>query len=83
MPSCPEGLFLFLFTMNKQDWTYKITKSRFGLYTSILTDGTRMVSGMTEDGVREVTDFIHIPVMKGEFDGYTSTPHKGVVDGKL
>ena len=42
-----------------------------------------MVSGMTEDGVREVTDFIHIPVMKGEFDGYTSTPHKGVVDGKL
>ena len=83
MPSYLEGLFLFLFTMNSQDWTYTITKSRYGLYTSVLTDGTRMVTGMTEDGVRDVTETIHIPVMKGEFDGYTSTPHKGVVDGKL
>tara|TARA_B100000902_G_C27213653_1_gene865777 strand:+ start:883 stop:1011 length:129 start_codon:yes stop_codon:yes gene_type:complete len=42
-----------------------------------------MVTGLTEESVREVTDTIHIPVMKGEFDGYTSTPRKGVVDGKL
>jgi len=67
----------------KTDWTYTITKSRYGLHTSILTDGTRMVTGMTEEDVREITDTIHIPVMKGEFDGYTSTPRKGEVDGKL
>lgn len=67
----------------RTDWTYTLTKSRYGLYTSILTDGTRMVTGMTEDAVRLVTDTIHIPVMKGEFDGYTSIPRKGVVDGKL
>jgi len=42
-----------------------------------------MVTGMTEEDVREITDTIHIPVMKGEFDGYTSTPRKGEVDGKL
>jgi hypothetical protein len=42
-----------------------------------------MVTGMTEEGVRVVTDTIHIPVMKGEFDGYTSIARKGVVEGKL
>ena len=42
-----------------------------------------MVTGMTEEGVREVTDSIHIPVMKGEFDGYTSIPRNSVVEGKL
>ena len=67
----------------RTDWTYDITKTKYGLYISILTDGTRMVTGMTEEAVRDVTDTIHIPVMKGEFDGYTSTPRKGVVDGKL
>jgi len=67
----------------RTDWTYAITKTKYGLYISTLTDGTRMVTGMTEEGVREVTDSINIPVMKGEFDGYTSTPRKGVVDGKL
>lgn len=42
-----------------------------------------MVTGMTEDGVRQVTDDIHIPVMKGEYDGWTSQPHSSVVEGKL
>ena len=42
-----------------------------------------MVTGMTEEDVREITDTIHIPVMKGEYDGYTSAPRNGVVDGKL
>ena len=58
-------------------------ESRYGLYTSVLTDGTRMVTGMTEDGGRQVTDDIHIPVMKGEFDGWTSQARSSVVDGKL
>ena len=62
---------------------YTIEKSRFGLYTSITADGTRMVTGPTEDAVRYVTDEIHIPVMNGTFDGYTSKPRQGTVDGKL
>ena len=42
-----------------------------------------MVTGMTEEAVRLVTDDIHIPVMKGEYDGFTSKPRSSVVDGKL
>lgn len=63
--------------------SYTIEKSRFGLFTSITTDGERMVCGPTEEAVRFVTDNIHIPVMLGTFDGYTSTPRSGVVAGKL
>ena len=54
------------------DKTYTIKKSRFGLYTSVLEDGTKMVTGPTEEAVRKVTDEIHLPVMEGTFDGYTS-----------
>lgn len=68
---------------DRTDWNYSIEKSRFGLFTSILTDGTRMVTGMTEDDVRIITDDVHIPVMKGEFNGYTSKPRTSVVEGKL
>lgn len=50
-------------------YEYTIEESRFGLFTSVLTDGTRMVTGMTEESVRYCTDNIHIPVLKGEFDG--------------
>jgi len=82
MPSS-ESTATLLPESKRTDWTYDITKSRYGLYTSTLTDGTRMVTGMTEEDVREITDTIHIPVMKGEYDGYTSTPRMGVVEGKL
>ena len=62
---------------------YTIEKSRFGLYTSITEDGTRMVTGPTEDAVRFVTDEIHIPVMNGTFDGYISKHGSATVQGKL
>lgn len=62
---------------------YTIEKTRFGLYTSITTDGVRMVTGLTEDAVRRVTNEIHIPVLMGTFDGYTSVPRSSVVGGKL
>tara|TARA_R100001224_G_scaffold111071_1_gene90500 strand:- start:73 stop:318 length:246 start_codon:yes stop_codon:yes gene_type:complete len=67
----------------RSDWKYTIEKSRFGLFTSVLTDGTKMVTGSTEDGVRIVTDDVHIPVMKGEFNGWTSQARSSVVEGKL
>ena len=63
--------------------TYEITKSRYGLYTSVQTDGTRMTTAMTEDACRWVTDNIHIPVLEGTFKGITSIARSAVVDGKL
>ena len=83
MSSSPSTLSISRETKTKKDWTYTIKKSRFGLYTSVLADGTKMVTGLTEEAVRIVTDDVHIPVMKGEFDGYTSTPRSSVVGGKL
>lgn len=67
----------------RTDWSYTLVESRYGLFTSVLSDGTQMVTGLTEDAVRLVTDDIHIPVMKGEYDGFTSKPRSSVVDGKL
>lgn len=69
--------------MTTNDWSYDIIKSRFGLYTSVLKDGTRMTTAPTEDACRYVTDNIRIPVMRGEWDGYTSTLGRAVVSGKL
>ena len=66
------------------NYEYTIEKSRFGLYTSVLTsDGTRMVTGLTEEACRICTDNIHIPVLNGTYDGWTSTPRSSVVSGKL
>ena len=54
-----------------------------GLYVSVDDKGNRMVTGLTEDAVKYVTDNIHIPVLQGTFDGYTSEPRSSVVGGKL
>jgi hypothetical protein len=67
----------------EKNYAYTIEKSRFGLFTSVLHDGTRMVTGLTEEAVRQCTDDIHIPVMQGTFDGWTSEAKSGVVGGKL
>ena len=62
---------------------YTIEPTRMGLYVSIDDKGNRMVTGLTEEAVKYVTDNIHIPVLQGTFDGYTSTPRSSVVGGKL
>ena len=62
---------------------YSIKKTRYGLYTSITDDGTEMVTGLTEDAVRFVTDEIHIPVLDGTYNGFTSQARSSVVEGKL
>lgn len=64
-------------------YEYTIEKSRYGLYTSVLKDGTKMTTALTEKACRFVTDNIRIPVMKGEYDGWVSIMGKAVVDGKL
>ena len=62
---------------------YTIKKSRFGLFTSFQEDGTPKVTGLTEEAVRKVTDEVHIPVLNGTFDGYTSSGWSSTVAGKL
>ena len=42
-----------------------------------------MVTGLTEDAVQFVTDEIHIPVLNGTYDGFTSQARSSVVEGKL
>ena len=42
-----------------------------------------MVTGLTEEAVRKVTDEVHIPVLNGTFDGYTSSGWSSTVAGKL
>ncbi len=53
---------------------YIIEKTRYGLYESVTTSGLRMVTAPSEEACRTVTDTIHIPVLLGTFDGYTSIP---------
>lgn len=65
------------------NYSYEIVKSRYGLYTSVFADGTPGTTALTEDACRFVTDNIRIPVMRGEWDGTTSTLGKATVDGKL
>ena len=62
---------------------FDITESRFGLFTSVKTDGTNMITAMTEDACLRATKDVHIPVLLGCFEGYTSEPRSGTVGGKL
>ena len=75
--------FNLFMTKPKNDWSYTIEKSRYGLYTSVLKDGTKMTTALTEDACRYVTDNIRIPVLRGEYDGVTSVMGTAVVGGKL
>ena len=65
------------------DYSYTIVKSRYGLYTSVFADGTRGTTALTEEACDYVTRNIRIPVMRGEWNGVTSTLGKAVVGGKL
>ena len=70
--------------LSTEPWAYHIEKSRYGLYTSVLTKcGTKMTTALTEEACRFVTEEIRIPVMRGEWDGPTSTLGKAEVGGKL
>lgn len=70
-------------TKPKNDWSYTIEKSRYGLYTSVLKDVTKMTTALTEDACRFVTDNIRIPVLRNEYDGVTSVMGEAFVGGKL
>ena len=65
------------------DYSYTITQSRYGLYTSVFADGTKGTTALTEEACDWVTRNIRIPVMRGEWDGPTSVMGSAIVDGKL
>lgn len=65
------------------DYSYTIEKSRYGLFTSVFADGTKGTTALTRDACDFVTKNIRIPVMRGEWDGPTSTLGKAEVGGKL
>lgn len=70
-------------TKSKNDWSYTIEQSRYGLYTSFLKDGTPMTTALTEEACEFVTTNIRIPVLRNEYDGETSVMGIAVVGGKL
>ena len=70
-------------TYSAQEIEFTVEKSRYGLYTSVATDGERMITGPTEEACVQMTQDIFIPVKLGTFDGYTSTPRSSTVEGKL
>ena len=65
------------------DDTFYVWKTRFGLYTSMTTEGRKMLTGGTEEGVIHMTSW----QLKCEQDGtlhlYTRVVNSGVVGGKL
>ena len=65
------------------DYSYTIIESRYGLFTSVFTDGTAGTTALTRDACDWVTRNIRIPVMRGEWDGVTSVMGKATVEGKL
>jgi hypothetical protein len=67
-----------------KNYDYTIKETRFGLYTSYLTENDEpMVTAATEAACRTCTDLIHIPSLKGEFTGFTSEARSATVGGKL
>ena len=64
-------------------WAYIIEQSRYGLYTATFADGTKGTTALTAEACDFVMKNIRIPVMRGEWDGPTSTLGKAEVGGKL
>lgn len=62
---------------------FHIEETRYGMYVSVLEDGTRMVFGMTPEAVMVGTQMhqeAHAPGYDGRYD---LSSYSGVVEGKL
>ena len=62
---------------------FTVEESSAKTFTSVTTEGERMVTAATPEACVHVTKTIHIPVKLGTFDGYTSEPRSSTVGGKL
>ncbi len=65
------------------DYTYTIEKSRYGLFTGVFADGTKGTTALTREACDFVMKNIRIPVMRGDWNGTTSTLGSATVGGKL
>lgn len=70
-------------TYESQGIEFTLEESYAGLFTSVSTDGERMITAATPEACIDVTQRIHIPVKLGTFEGYTSEPRSSTVGGKL
>ena len=86
------AFFHFLMTETTTDYTwykhelgtYRLEQARFGTWTSILEDGTRMVTGATADAVRTVTEHIHMPFHYGsDSSDIITTEHSDISTDEL
>lgn len=62
---------------------FSIEETRYGMFVSVLEDGTRMVYALTAEAVKECTQMhqeAHAPGYDGRYDLATFS---GTVDGKL
>jgi hypothetical protein len=67
------------------DDAFYITKTRFGLYTSILKDplGAHLITGPTYESVLTVSRWHLKCLQEGTLEEYTRVVNSGVVGGKL
>lgn len=62
---------------------YTVEESKYGMHTSIAPDGTRMVTAMTEEICRRVTETIHVPSLFNDPSVTTVVVGSARVGGKL
>ena len=67
------------------DEVFFVKETRFGLFTSVLRQpyGAHFITGMTREGVTEVTRWHLKCVQDGTLDDHTRIVNSGVVGGKL
>jgi hypothetical protein len=61
---------------------FTVVKQRWGTFTSVDSDGNKLVTSMTEEGCVEATHFYLKGKQEGEFTG-PETAYDGSVAGKL
>ena len=72
----PEGAELI-------DDVFYVWTTRFGLYTTMTTQGRKMLTGATRDGVISMTRWHLKCEQDGTLEQYTRVVNSGVVGGKL
>jgi hypothetical protein len=65
------------------DETFYVWETRFGLYNSMTTEGRKMLTGGTKDGVTNMTRWYLKCEQEGTLHLYTRVVNSGVVGGKL
>ena len=65
------------------DDSFTVEKQRWGTYTSVGTDGRRLVTSLTEESCIQATRFYLKGLQEGWGDSNTSKSYEGVVGGKL